>query len=138
MQKIEVVVLILIVIAASIALFLFWQKEKGPTFDLCNTFENVKGEVSCNEAVNFALETYPGEVLSVEKREVKVSVEKEKREYNVDPQTTPPPPLSIEVHTVWFIGLEVVQPIALPENTLKELDVAVDIGEKKILAVFGR
>ena len=138
MQKIEVAVLIFIIIVAAIALFLFWERGKWPSLDICTVFKEVRGEVSCNEAAQFALEAYPGKVLSIENKEVIVSVTKDAGQLPINPETTPPPPHVIEVYIAWFIGLETIRPIVLPSSNINTFDVIVDTKEKKILAVFGK
>lgn len=106
--------------------------------EICSTLQSSQEEVTCKEAAQFALEAYPGKILSIEKKEVRISVTKNIENQPVNPETTPPPSLNIEVHTVWFISLEAIQPIALPQSTVKALDIAVDTKDKKILAIFAR
>ena len=97
--------LLLIAIASLIVLvfvssFVYWFQFVRPLSlvseekvgDLCAEFSKIEGEISCQEAKEVALESYPGEVIDINKETTSYQYGK-------------PPEIKIEQRDVWIVKI---------------------------------
>jgi len=88
---------------------------------LCQQFPPVEGEIICQEAIEIALEEYPGEIFKV------VDGKMSNQEGEV-------------LKKMWFIYLDLERPIQIKTEDIKDVTVAVDrnSGEANILGIKWR
>ncbi len=79
---------------------------------LCWGAQNVSGELSCGDAINIALQTYPGNVEYVKKELASYAV-------SINP-------VRIENNEVWIIGATLDSPYSFDEKTSNLVEIGVD------------
>ena len=96
-------------------------KEKEEASGPCAEFPKIKGEISCQEAINKVLEKYPGEVKYVKKTKASL------------PMGTLPNVEMVEKE-VWVIGINLNSPMEMDERELKGMEIFVtrDSGDLEI------
>ena len=119
------ILIILLVLTGLVFGFGYWFQFVRPE-DFCSKFskEEAQGEITCQEARDFALEKYPGKVLNIEKTNAQI------------PKGKPPGGIWLEEQKAWLLEITLDQPLESPYGDIKELNIVVGLTEKKILNTF--
>jgi len=131
MKKNQIVLIIVgaLILIGFISSFSYWFqfiRPSSPALEekaggLCAEFPKVKGEISCQEAINKVLEKYPGEVKYVKKTKASIPI-------GILPN------IEMVEKEVWLLGINLNPPMVMDEREFKGMEIFVtrDSGELEI------
>ena len=89
--------------------FLTPEKEIHP---LCVEFPEIKGEISCQEAIDSVLKEYPGEVKYIKREKAEIPVGFL-------------PEVEMVEKEVWLLGINLKSPLVRDETELKSMEIFI-------------
>ncbi|MDP6583060.1 MAG: hypothetical protein QF535_00285 [Anaerolineales bacterium] len=97
--------------------------------DICQGFSSLENEISCENAVNFTLEEYPGEVVGLDKTILEIYKSSDDRREQAE---------RIE-KSVWLVRIELTNALDISDETVRIIEVYVDrtTGEVSLYGLFG-
>jgi len=107
--------LIVLFIAVVIASVWWIQSLEATANPLCAEFSPVEEEITCEEAIDIALEEYPGDVYEIYKSSIRPVENK-----------------TMHQKGFWIIGINLKTPIKTSFTETKNIQIAVDIESGKI------
>jgi len=124
-KKISIILIVILILMGLISGFIYWLKYQKPEKGLCAKFPKIKGEISCQEAIDLALEKYPGEIYEIDKTKLSFffgEIIKNGKEIK---------DLKEVKKDVWLIGIRLKEPFEIIEQDLKkfgqDIKVSVDV-----------